>query len=241
MGEGLIPQGEGSSRSFEEYKSRRGGSNFRGRRKGSPVPRHMGGGGRLIQSPHGWYCVTIDRGSKYTREVVMRMLSNALAPKVFNPCYYKQDGDSQSSTFFVDDYNIAEQLMKLDRKLDMTDGTKMIIRVRGSVPQVRVDQALKDRMKNAMVKRYNVTTKALDLTKFHADPDLADIFCALFRPQVMTAAIEVISENIPDLQALNLNDNKLNLLDHLKIIPKKLPHLKILYLGNNKVSCSKQS
>lgn len=52
----------------------------------------------------------------------------------------------------------------------------------------------------------------------------------------MNAAIDVISENIPDLEALNLNDNKLNLLDHLKVLRSKLPLLKILYLGNNKVS-----
>lgn len=232
-GEGFAAQGEGSSsRSSGEY--RRGGSSFRGRRKGSPVPRHMGAGGRLLQNPHGWFLIQIEYAAKYTKDMNLSSLMKALAPKVFVPYYYKVEGEHAS--FYVDDFNTAEQIMKLDRKLNAPDGSKMVIKVRGSVPQVRVDQILKDRIKNAMVKRYNVATKALDLTKFHADLELTDIFCALFRPQIMIAAIDVISENIPDLQALNLNDNKLNLLDHLKILRSKLPSLKILYLGNNKVS-----
>lgn len=52
----------------------------------------------------------------------------------------------------------------------------------------------------------------------------------------MLVAIDIIAENIPDLEALNLNDNKLHGLDHLKILSTKLKHLKILYMGDNRVS-----
>ncbi|EDS30935.1 conserved hypothetical protein [Culex quinquefasciatus] len=50
----------------------------------------------------------------------------------------------------------------------------------------------------------------------------------------MMAAFDVIKENIPDLEALNLNDNKLHMLDHFKLLDKKAPNLKILYMANNK-------
>lgn len=53
----------------------------------------------------------------------------------------------------------------------------------------------------------------------------------------MMAAFDVIKENIPDLEALNLNDNKLHMLDHFKLLDKKAPNLKILYMANNKVRC----
>lgn len=66
--------------------------------------------------------------------------------------------------------------------------------------------------------------------------ELADIFCALFRPVIMLAAIDIIAENIPDLEALNLNDNKLHGIEHLKILSTKLKNLKILYMGDNRVS-----
>ena len=117
----------------------------------------------------------------------------------------------------------------------MPDGFKMIIKVRNSIPQVHVDQSLKERMKLAMVKRYKPDTKALDLTKFHSDPELLDVFCALFRPTIMLAVIDILAENIPDLEAINLADNKIHLLDHLKCLQYKLPNIKILYFTNNRV------
>lgn len=234
---GDLTQGEGSRRLSGEFRRGTGGaSNFRNRRKGSPIPgRYIGGGGKLIQNPAGWYQVVIQYGARYDKNVILKLLLNAVSPSTFFGSYYKADPDTKNASFFVDEHDIAEQIMRLDRKIELPDGHKMIIRVKGSVPQTKIDQALKDRMKNAMVKRYNATTKAMDLTKFHSDPDLTDIFCALFRPPIMSAAIDIIAENIPDLEALNLNDNKLNMLDHLKMMVSKLPQLKILYLGNNRV------
>lgn len=230
---GELTQGESSQRLSSEF--RRGGSNFRNRRKGSPIPRHAAG--RLLQSPSGWYRVTIFQGSRYDKNVIFKTLLNALAPTVFIPNYFTIEVN-KSVSFYVDEYEVADKILKLDRKLELPDGFKLMLRVVGSVPQTKIDSALKERMKNAMVKRYNASTKALDLTKFHADPDLTDIFCALFRPPILSAAIDIIAENIPDLEALNLNDNKIYLLDHLKMMTSKLPNLKILYLGSNKVSCA---
>lgn len=226
--------GESSQRLSGEY--RRGGSNFRNRRKGSPIPRHAG---KLLQSPSGWYKVTINQGSKYDKDMIFKMLLNAVSPTVFIPNFFTVEVN-KSVSFFVDEHDIADKILKLDRKLEFPDGFKMLLRVMGSVPQTKIDNALKERMKNAMAKRYNASTKALDLTKFHADPDLTDIFCALCRPPIMSAAIDIIAENIPDLEALNLNDNKIYLLDHFKMMTTKLPNVKILYLANNKVSRQQQ-
>lgn len=231
---GELASGE-SSQARLSGEFRRGGSNFRNRRKGSPIPRNVGGSGKLLQSPTGWYQVTIHHGAKYDKDIILKLLLNAVSPSVFIPNYYKVDNDSKNAVFFVDEHDVAEKILRLDRKLELPDGFKMLLRVRGSMPQTRIDESLKERMKNAMVKRYNQATKALDLTKFHADPELTDIFCALFRPPIMSAAIDIIAENIPDLEALNLNDNKLNLLEHMKVMTSKLPNLKILYLGNNKI------
>jgi nuclear RNA export factor len=211
-------------------------SNFRNRRKGSPIPRYsVGGGGRLIQSPSGWYQVIVQHGSKYQKQEILTIINNALSPDAFNPLFFKVDEVNRSCFFYVDDHNIAEKILKQDRKLDLPDGFKMILKVRSSVPQTNVNDDLKNRMKIAMGKRFNVATKALDLTKFHADPDFTDCFCALARPPIMSAVIDIIAENIPDLEALNLNDNRINQMDHLKIIPQKLKNIKTLYLGNNKV------
>lgn len=234
---GELTSGEGSQRlSGGEYRRGGGQSNFRNRRKGSPIPRHVGGGGRLVQHPAGWYQVTIQHGSRYDKDSVLKTILNGISPTALVAHYYKVDHDTKAAYFYVEEFEVAERIMNLDRKLELPDGFKMLLRVRGSMPQTKIDDSLKERMKLAMAKRYNQATKALDLTKFHADPDLSDIFCALARTPIMLAAIDIISENIPDLEALNLNDNKLNALEHMKVLATKLKNLKILYLGQNKVS-----
>lgn len=158
---------------------------------------------------------------------------DVVAPRSFIPHYFKTEPNAIS--FYTDDIKMAEDLLNADRTISMPDGFKMIIKVRNNIPQVQIDDNLKYKMKMAMSKRYNSMTKALDLTKFHSDEDLREIFCGLFRPTIMLAAVEIISENTPDLEALNLADNKIHLLDHLKCLAIKLPSLKILHLDNNKV------
>ncbi|CAB3221232.1 unnamed protein product [Arctia plantaginis] len=210
---------------------------FRGRggRLISPAP--MSGRGpmrkRLNPGSLPWYQIIIPYGAKHPKDVILRSLLSFVSPDVFIPHYYKTNGNA--AVFYVDEFKLAEKLLHADRKIVMSDGFKLMIIVRNAVPNVVVDADMKEKMKLTMAKRYNPATKALDLTKFHADPDLTEIFCALFRPVIMLAAIDIIAENIPDLEALNLNDNKLHGIDHLKALPNKLRNLKILYLGDNRI------
>ena len=138
-------------------------------------------------------------------------------------------------TFFVDDFKVAEKLNDLDRQIQMPDGFKLLVKVHNGIPNVDVNEDLKEKIKLTMAKRYNAPNKALDLTKFHADPDLQDVFCALFKPVVFLTVVEIIAENIPEIEAINLFDNKIANLSFLKKVKEKLPHLKILHIGNNKV------
>lgn len=138
-------------------------------------------------------------------------------------------------SFFVDDFKVAKALANADREIEMPNGFRLLIKVRNAVPPVHLNADLKERMKLAMAKRYNAMTKALDLTKFHADADLTDIYCGLARAPIIMAAIDIISQNIPDLEALNLESNKIYTLETLKSLFTKVPNLKILHLANNKV------
>lgn len=74
------------------------------------------------------------------------------------------------ASFYVDDQKTAIALLNCDRKITMTDGFKLQIRVKPGFPQCEIDDKLKDRLKQAMVKRYVQETNALDLSKFHRDP-----------------------------------------------------------------------
>lgn len=207
----------------------------RGGRLYSPAPRPINGASRkrFIVGVLPWYQIIIPYGAKHDKDTILRALLSYVSPDIFVPHYYKINGNA--AVFYVDDVKLAEKLFHADRKIIMSDGFKLMVIVRNAVPNVTVDADMKEKMKLTMAKRYNAVTKALDLTKFHADPDLADIFCALFRPVIMLAAIDIIAENIPNLEALNLNDNKLHGIEHLKILSTKLKNLKILYLGDNRI------
>jgi len=50
------------------------------------------------------------------------------------------------------------------------------------------------------------------------------------------AVLDIVGQYIPDLEALNLEGNKLHNIDKLSVLSKKFPKLKILYIGDNKVS-----
>lgn len=238
-------------------------NNFRGRgrrdgRVNSPVPRQNYPARKLLPTNAPWYQVTIPYGQKHDKSVLLGVLIKAMSPDIFIPHFYNIVGNA--AIFFVDDFDMAEKLHMLDKKIQMTDGFKLLLKVKAGSPSVAINEDLLEKMKQAMAGRYNPVNKALDLTKFHADPGntlisllffnithiyvyiffclilaLVDVFCALFRPSIFLAAINIISENIPDLVALNLNDNKIQVLDHFKILHEKLPHLKILYLAKNRV------
>jgi len=45
-----------------------------------------------------------------------------------------------------------------------------MVKVKPDFPHAELNSTLKEKIKAAMVKRYNVNLKALDLSRFHADP-----------------------------------------------------------------------
>ncbi|XP_070164078.1 nuclear RNA export factor 1 [Polyergus mexicanus] len=211
------------------------------RGRNSPLPnRNFKGGqsGPRIQAlPIGesnWYRISIPYGQKYEKDYVLRSLLNYMAPEVFIPITYKIMGNEAS--FYVDDHKTASALLNCDRKITMTDGFKLQVRVKPGFPQCEIDDKLKEQLKQAMSKRYVQETNALDLSKFHRDPDLiGDYFCALFRPAMLMTVLDIVGEHIPTLEALNLEGNKLQNIDRLSVLNKKFSNLKILYISDNKI------
>lgn len=72
--------------------------------------------------------------------------------------------------FFVDNVNIATKLQRIDNQISTNDGFKLKIRVKPGIPTFEINDAFKERLKQAMNKRYSQETNALDLSKFHLDP-----------------------------------------------------------------------
>lgn len=59
----------------------------------------------------------------------------------------------------------------------------------------------------------------------------------LFKTEMILLVLDIISENIPQLKALDLSDNKIYGLQHLSgVLLEKIPNLTILHLSKNRVS-----
>ncbi|XP_066246694.1 nuclear RNA export factor 1-like [Euwallacea similis] len=215
----------GSGKNF-----RKGGKKNKGGRRGSPAPVD---GRQLMQGPTGWYKVSIPYGEKYDKSYLLKLLWDEIVPLPFVPIAWQSVGTTV--IFYIDERKSAEKLLSLDRKVQLANGFKLIVKVHPGTPNVDLSPALKEKIKVVMAKRYNAANKSLDLTKLHADSDLQEYFCALFKPIVFIAVLEIIEENIPDLEALCLNDNRLTVFGFLKKVAKRLPHVKILHLANNKI------
>ncbi|XP_021921286.1 nuclear RNA export factor 1-like [Zootermopsis nevadensis] len=181
-----------------------------------------------------WFKVTIPYGGKYSKDYILKTLLASVAPTIFIPLRYEVRGSD--SSFFVDDYNAAEKLTSISKKITTFKGFKLLVKVRPGLPHVEIDSTMKEKIKAAMIKRFNVNLKALDLSRFHTDPDLMDSYAvALFRPAMMLAVLDIVVENAPDLAALDLSDNKLYSLDNLSVLSTKLPSLRVLYIGRNRI------
>jgi len=77
----------------------------------------------------------------------------------------------------------------------------------------------------------------MDIFIYFYPADLIDdYFCALFRPVMLMAIIDIVAEYIPGLEALNLEGNKLQNIERLSILSKKFSKLRILYISDNKVN-----
>jgi hypothetical protein len=102
-----------------------------------------------------------------------------------------------------------------------------------------LNNLLINKINGKFISRYNLQTKALNLRKFHTDPAfLGEAFYApLNRGNVMAEVIRIIGDNIPELEALDISENKIRGCDHFNTFAEKAPNVKILYIGDNNVSC----
>ena len=185
-----------------------------------------------------WYKVTIPHGNKYEKGYIINNLLHYIALETFVPMMYNVY--RHGVNFYVDDHKIAVALLNCDRKITTTQGYTLIVRVT-IPPHCEINTEFKEKLKQAMAKRYVLATKALDLSRFDRDPELiSDYFCALFQPRILKSVMNVVSQHQPELEPLNLDGNKLDMVETLHILKLKLSKLKILHIGGNEIKDIKE-
>ena len=94
-----------------------------------------------------------------------------------------------------------------------------------------------------IISRYITEHKTLNLKSFHTVEGFAgeSFYAPLWRTNVMNKVLTVIMDNIPELKAIDLSNNKLNStsLEFFSTFRSKAKDLTILYLADNKICDTK--
>ncbi|XP_036127080.1 nuclear RNA export factor 2-like [Molossus molossus] len=188
-----------------------------------------------------WFKITIPYGRKYDKTWLMDTIqSHCSVPFTPVDFHYVQN----RARFFVQDTSAASALKNVSYKICDEENQKIVIFTSTSAVPYSVQDKLKpeemEQLKLAMDKRYDVSHKALDLHKLRFDPGFAhlDIEIILNRRNCMTATLQIIEKNFPELLSLNLHNNRLYQLDGLSDIIQMAPTVKILNLSKNELKSS---
>ncbi|EFX66242.1 hypothetical protein DAPPUDRAFT_302769 [Daphnia pulex] len=181
-----------------------------------------------------WSKVTIPHGKKFEKDFILKTLLNA-SKVSFIPIYYHIEGNN--AVFFIEDSTAAEALSTLNKQITLHDGFKLIILVKWSpAPNLPINEDLKGKIKQVMSRRYDPQMKMLNLSQFHLDEELCtDFYTPLSRENVMQTVVQIIGDHIPDVQVIDLSNNKIYSVDQMKPLVTKAVFLKSLNLGNNKL------
>ncbi|ELK29127.1 Nuclear RNA export factor 2 [Myotis davidii] len=200
-----------------------------------------------------WFKITVPYGIKYDRTWLMNSIqSHCSVP--FTPVDFHYV--NHLAQFFVQDASAASALKDINYKIFDEENQKIPIFVNTSAAPYSVSNKLEpekmEQLKLTISKRYDVSQKTLDLHKLRFDPGTAnssnsgedllghDIIIILNRRNYMTAILQTIKKNIPELLSLNLCKNKLCHLDGLSDIIQIAPTIKTLNLSKNELKSAKE-
>jgi len=184
-----------------------------------------------------WSKIVLRNGTKYDKIALLKELLSKCSVKFIPLCYGKQ---GMNTYFYLEDPAGARALKELDKTIEMPDGFQLQISVeRTTPPNMPLTDELVEKIKVVMSNRYIAEHKALNLNAFHMDEGFAGetFYAPLWRSNVMNKVLTVIMDNIPELKAIDLSNNKLNSssLEFFSTFKTKVKDLSIVYLADNKI------
>nr|XP_034341860.1 nuclear RNA export factor 2-like [Arvicanthis niloticus] len=190
----------------------------------------------LGEALESWFKITIPNGRKYNKVWLINLLQSYCSVG-FTPVDFQYIRNSIQ--FFVQSAKTAVELMNINYQISDEENEKISIFVNTSSEPASVHYKLTPEqihsLKLSMKKRYDVSRKALYLRKLRFDQDLVDRGIDIFlnRKSCMTATLQIIQEDFPELLSLNVSNNKIYWLDGLSELIEKAPHIKTLNLSRN--------
>lgn len=217
--------------SYNHNRKRRGGMSDRRGGRDVYVPPHV----QNRNNEPMWYKVLIPQGKKFGKDFILREIKARMNGPLI-PFNFQFDGSN--AIFFLNSAASASAVRNLNKTIDTPSGFKMTISIKGpEMPTVSLDDEILPNLKMVMSKRYDPVHSHLNLSSFYKEESLKELnlYIPLSRTSVMSVAVKIIVDNIPEVQTLDLSDNKLLTLYPLSPLHSACKQLRSLNLANNKI------
>lgn len=184
----------------------------------------------------GWHKIIIRDGCMYDKNEVLDNLKEYVE-EPFVPILYEVEGNSL--VFYLEDNGAAAKaITNVNRRVTMRNGSRLIICNNRSPPPNRpLSVQQQEKVMHIMSERYCLELKRLDLKNFHNAPSLIkeQIFFPLYRTPNMKIIVDIIIQNIPQVEEIDLSCNKIHTLEEIERIIPVCTNLKRLNLEKNKL------
>uniref|UniRef100_A0A914XMW6 Nuclear RNA export factor Tap RNA-binding domain-containing protein n=1 Tax=Plectus sambesii TaxID=2011161 RepID=A0A914XMW6_9BILA len=231
-----LPVGQGrggGGNSSTGQRGGRGGRKFVENNKNAMMRSSTGGQhtGPLINM------VKIPQGRMFGKEFIFRSLS-AYVEGDLKPMLFKFS-DTGDAIFYLEDNDVTQAVKAANRRIsDPKTGSRMIV-ITSKVAPLWAPLPTNEfqLIKQVMGKRYNETTRVLDLSQFGLDPifKAANFHASLQRNNVMMAVVQLVDEYFGQVRCIDLSGNRLRFLDYLANLVARTKHVQALNLANNQI------
>uniref|UniRef100_A0A2P2I0S1 Nuclear RNA export factor 1-like n=1 Tax=Hirondellea gigas TaxID=1518452 RepID=A0A2P2I0S1_9CRUS len=185
----------------------------------------------------GWRKVTIHNAAEHEPASVMEEVKSLVGAKLI---YHKLATEANHVTFHLeDDESVCKSLRDLSKRFSMPgSNTRHTITVDtttspgSALPPEDVDEIVK----RVLASRYNPDLKKLDLSKFHSDQGFRsyNVVFVLCHASNLDTVANMIVKNIPEVEEIDLSNNKIMKLDTTARILRGCRNLHKLNLNNNR-------
>ncbi|KQS43928.1 uncharacterized protein Dere_GG26286 [Drosophila erecta] len=191
----------------------------------------------------GWSTVNIANCAGVSNSSIFLALKWVLMPikvEIFN---FKRSGPEDKMArgqFLVDNLLSANRLKRLQEEVAVLYTCQKIeVRVTPGLPKsvmnAQITEALTTAMEAAIRSRYEVTTRTLDLSRFHASPELALYFCPLHVVQLLESVLVLSSHIFPQVTSIVVSNNYLCSLKAFAGISQGFASLERLDISANRI------
>ena len=155
----------------------------------------------------------------------------------FTPFNYTTIGNA--ICFYVQGDDLSSSIKSFSRRIQTPEGLNLIIHTeKSTLPIIDCTIEFIEKLKLVMSKRYNADNKSLNLSQFASEEDFLamHLYVSLQRINVCKEVVNIIVENIPDLNSINLSKNKIQSLEPFKPLVAACKNLKELDLSFNNIN-----